>query len=255
MSFSRGSFAASSSQSPLVSVSLLLLPSANPLRRALRLGPSSAACITETEGRALPYLTAPLLRWGSSCAAGNGGYWNRFIFLVGPDALIGPFPGGPVCRPYKGGPKLILHPARAAARVAPTALRESCLNPDGRVTDPPLRQQKALVSIVGAGPRPARGRGTPQGGFSCPFGAIHLQPLPYGFQENLPRLGRGGPWASRWDSHQPSPARQSQARKGDRTNCNFGTTRPQWAGRRGRKSLRFCAPETLQNLTGTRPSL
>ena len=26
----------------------------------------------------------------------------------------------------------------------------------------------------------ADGRGTPQGGFSCPFGAIHLQPLPYG---------------------------------------------------------------------------
>ena len=26
---------------------------------------------------------------------------------------------------------------------------------------------------------------------------IHLQPLPYGSQDNLPRLGRGGPWVSR----------------------------------------------------------
>ncbi len=41
------------------------------------------------------------------------------------------------------------------------------------------------------------GRGTPQGGFSCPFGAIHLQPLPYGIYECFPIPGRGGPWASR----------------------------------------------------------
>ena len=48
----------------------------------------------------LPWLRALLLRRGSSCAAGNGGYGRRCVFLVGPDALIGPFPGGPVCRPY-----------------------------------------------------------------------------------------------------------------------------------------------------------
>ena len=118
---------------------------------------------------------------------------------------------------------------------------------------------------------------------SCPFGAIHLQPLPYGSQETLPGLGRGAPWGSRrkrfrpkGHSHPPpcggtfsleggrlgrliaaptanteagpssrrgrtlagppttdqlSPARQSQARLWDRTNNNFGTARPQWAGR------------------------
>ena len=55
-------------------------------------------------------------------------------------------PGGPVCRPYKNA--------------------ETC-----------------PMNAVGAGPRPARGRGTPQGGFSCPCGAIHLQPLPYGFKK------------------------------------------------------------------------
>ena len=30
-----------------------------------------------------------------------GGYGNRCIFHVGPGILIGPFPGGPVCRPYE----------------------------------------------------------------------------------------------------------------------------------------------------------
>ena len=40
---------------------------------------------------------------------------------------------------------------------------------DGRVLDPPLRHiRKPSIFIVGAGPRPARGRGTPQGGFSRP---------------------------------------------------------------------------------------
>ena len=76
---------------------------------------------------------------------------------------------------------------------------------------------------------------------------IHLQPLPYGSQDNLPRLGRGGPWVSRLllesraarctapttffatsksgasrrprptAPHQPSPARQSQAQPWNRT--------------------------------------
>ena len=41
------------------------------------------------------------------------------------------------------------------------------------------------------------GRGTPQGGFSCPCGAIHLQPLSYETSETTAESGRGGPWASR----------------------------------------------------------
>ena len=53
------------------------------------------------EGLTLSYLKAPLLRWGSSTAQGNGEHGQRCVFLVGPDALIGPFPGGPVCRPYE----------------------------------------------------------------------------------------------------------------------------------------------------------
>ena len=44
------------------------------------------------------------------------------------------------------------------------------------------------------------GRGTPQGGFSCPCGAIHLQPLPYKITGTFPNLRRGAPWGSRQDS-------------------------------------------------------
>ena len=47
------------------------------------------------------------------------------------------------------------------------------------------------VVFVGAHPRVA----------SLGLRPIHLQPLPYGSQENLPKLGRGGPWASRQNTH------------------------------------------------------
>ena len=51
----------------------------------------------------------------------------------------------------------------------------------------PLPSQP-FPSFAGAGPRPARGRG---------------KPLPYVFQEALPGLGRGGPWASRRGACKP----------------------------------------------------
>ena len=87
----------------------------------------ATAGLVVIEGRALPCLKAPLLRRGSSAAQGNGEHGQRCVFLVGPDALIGPFSGGPVCRPYEGNRNLILHPARATARVAPTPhLPETC---------------------------------------------------------------------------------------------------------------------------------
>ena len=38
---------------------------------------------------------------GSSAAQGDGEHGEPLRFFVGPDALIGPFPGGPVCRPYE----------------------------------------------------------------------------------------------------------------------------------------------------------
>ena len=100
--------------------------------------PSSfaAAGLVVIEGRALTCLKAPLLRWGSSAAQGNGEHGQHCVFLVGPDALIGPFSGGPVCRPYEGNRNLIPHPARATARAAPTASRKHIRNPGGRVRTP-----------------------------------------------------------------------------------------------------------------------
>ena len=82
---------------------------------------------------------------------------------------------------------------------------------------------------------------------------IHLQPLPCSFQKTLPDFGRGGPWVSRRDSYQPSPARQNQAQPWNRTSRNFGTARAQWPGRKRKSPLRFCAPEILLHLSGTRP--
>ena len=117
----------------------------------------AAAGLVVIEGRALPCLKAPLLRWGSSAAQGNGEHGQRCVFLVGPDVLIGPFSGGPVCRPYEGNRNLILHPARATARVAPTASREHMRNPGGRVRTPaPTADAEASCPFVGAGHWPAR---------------------------------------------------------------------------------------------------
>ena len=124
---------------------------------------------------------------------------------------------------------------------------------DGRVLDPPLRRTKRPSFLfVGAGPRPARGGAHPRVA-SLGLRPIHLQPLPYRFQKTLPDLGRGGPWVSRWDSYQPSPARQNQAQPWNRTSRNFGTARAQWPGRTRKSPLRFCAPEILLHLSGTRP--
>ena len=93
----------------------------------------AAAYLVVAESLALPCLMASLLRRGSSAAQGDGEHGVPPRFFVGPDALIGPFPGGPVCRPYKGDQNLIPYPARATERVAPTS---TCLKPDGRVRTP-----------------------------------------------------------------------------------------------------------------------
>ena len=108
---------------------------------------------------------------------------NRCVFLVGPDALIGPFPGGPVCRPYKGDRNLIPYPARATERVAPTS---TCLKPDGRVRTPaPTAYTKAVRFFVGASPRPARGRGTPPGWLLSAFGRFTFSPSPTDFKDTF----------------------------------------------------------------------
>ena len=113
---------------------------------------------------------------------------------------------------------------------------------DGRVTDPPLRTSSASLRSA---PSP-KGEGF-RAADSCSF-------FPQGPDTGRPADVRGASRRPRPTAqHQLSPARQSQARLWDRTNNNFGTARPQWAGLDRRKSLKFCAPEILQNLTSTRP--
>ena len=130
-----------------------------------------------------------------------------------------------------------LLPQWATARVAPTAFLGG--DSERRVREAaPYRGRPLSSHAVGAGPRPACGRG---------------KPLTYVFQGHLPSLGRGGPWASRWDSHQSPPAWPSQAQNRNRTGCNFGTARPQWAGRIRKPPLRFCAPEMFCLIQGVTP--
>ena len=71
--------------------------------------------------------------------------------------------------------------------------------------------------------------------------------------EAVPSFRRGRSQTGPPTTDQLSPARPSQALLWDRTSCNFGEARPQWAGKKRGPPLRFCAPEIMQNLTGTRP--
>ena len=101
-----------------------------------------------------PLFDSAFVAAGSSAAQGDGEHGVPPRFFVGPDALIGPFLGGPVCRSYKGDRNLIPYPARATARVAPTS---TCLKPDGRVRTPaPTAYTKAVLFCRGrsqTGPR------------------------------------------------------------------------------------------------------
>ena len=119
------------------------------------------------ESLALPSLTAPLLRRGSSAAQGDGEHGEPLRFFRRARCSHRAVPGRPGVPPLPMGERsLIPYPARATARVAPTS---TCLKPDGRVRTPaPTRHIQKLSFFVGAGPRPARGRGTPQGGVSRP---------------------------------------------------------------------------------------
>ena len=142
---------------------LLLLSNANPLRWALRWGPPSAAYIIRVQGLGISLLAAPLLRRAQVRLRETADTGNRCVFLVGPDALIGPFPGGPVCRPYKGDRNLIPYPARATARVAPTAFFSHAQSSAFRGPRPAKREplhcgrpQKLSLLFAGAGHWPPR---------------------------------------------------------------------------------------------------
>ena len=138
---------------------------------------------------------------------------------------------------------------------------------NGRVLDPPLRRiRKPSIFMVGAGPRPARVSRThphpPQcahwGTFPLKGGrlagkmdpATRLEPVPSSvwpsashlpLGEGLTRIALG------------TIVRNMQAREWNRTTPNFCKPRAQWPGNDRHQPLRFCAPEILQFLTGTRP--
>ena len=127
------------------------------------------------ESLALPCLMESLLRRGSSAAQGDGEHGEPLRFFVGPDALIGPFLGRPVCRSY-GFTEALSETWRAGLGFAPSSAPVCALGhlpPGGKAcgrvrTPAPTAYTETVPSFVGAGPRPAHGRGTPQGGFSRP---------------------------------------------------------------------------------------
>ena len=138
---------------------------------------------------------------------------------------------------------------------------------DGRVLDPPLRRiRKPSVFMVGAGPRPARvSRAHPHPPQCAHWGTF---PLKGGrLAGKMDPAARPEPFPSSvWPSASHlSPGEgltgialgtivwNTQAQKRNRTKGKFCARRAQWPGGNLDQPLRFCAPEILQNLTGTRP--
>ena len=138
-------------------------------------------------------------------------------------------------------------PARGRTLCAPTEKKERTVNVLWE-KESPRRFAAPPLTRVGFD-----GRGTPQGGFSCPFGAIHLQPLPYMLQEKLPDLGRGGPWSSRCQRTLYRWFGRSRRECGAAPFKISHKARAQWPGRNCRAPLRFCAPEILHPVKGITP--
>ena len=157
--------------------------------------PSSfaAAYLVVAESLALPSLTASLLRRAQVRLRETANTGYRRVFFVGPDALIGPFLGRPVCRSY-GFTEALSETWRAGLGFAPSSAPVCALGhlpprgkACGRVRTPaPTAYTETVPSFVGAGPRPAHGRG---------------KPLPYESQEGFPNIGRGAPWDSRQNTY------------------------------------------------------
>ena len=109
------------------------------------------------------------------------------------------------------------------------------LNPSGRADLGPVQRVETcpLIRLAFARHLPPKGKafGRPQG---SPLRRIRKQ-------QHFSRRGRSqtGP-----PGFVPGAlARQTQAQNLNRTECNFGEARPQWAGRKRRPPLKFCAPE------------
>ena len=111
---------------------------------------------------------------------------------------------------------------------------------------PPLRRFACKWNGASGRPRPTNGEPSITDG--------HMGPPLRRIKRRLRFSRRGRSQTGPPMMDQQTPARQSQARLWDRTNNNFGTARPQWAGLDRGKPLRFCAPEMLLHLSGTRPS-
>ena len=96
---------------------------------------------------------------------------------------------------------------------------------------------RGRVVFVGAHPRVA----------SLGLRPIHLQPLPCGSQENLPKLGRGGPWASRQNTHRERWL--SILRRSPKTApaANLDHPGPQW----GRKKTQASTPDFARRNHGS----
>ena len=93
------------------------------------------------------------------------------------------------------------------------------------------------VVFVGAHPRVA----------SLGLRPIHLQPLPYGSQENLPKLGRGGPWASRQNTHRERWLSILRRSPKAAPAANFVHPGPQW----GRKKTQASTPDFARRNHGS----
>ena len=222
-----------------------------------------------TGSMALHFLTAPLLRRGSSCAVGNGGRpgvpplrrktdrerWFgklRRSYGIGPTAILGAagpqragrnrtqallilragnFLPAPRDNPRNGGP--------GVRRIWTRSVHPEPSPGDPLVTFPSLgkslaarRRRNSPVRRTQSEPCPLIRHGFAVPPFPIPSVASRHLPLirgvvlPYDSQEYLLGLGRGGPWASRQDTHRERWLRKPRRMSGTAPAAIFATPGP-----------------------------
>ena len=100
-----------------------------------------------------PLFDSAFVAAGSSAAQGDGEHGEPLRFFVGPDALIGPFPGGPVCRPY-GFTEALSETWRAGLGFAPSSAPVCALGhlpPRGKACGRPHVAAPTVAEISRAG--------------------------------------------------------------------------------------------------------
>ena len=206
--------------------------------------------------------SAPLWWWGPSSARMDGGNGTGLVFRRGRSQTgprEGQFPIPSVSLRSTSSLPLLAYghfpliggigPLIRGVVPSPTGFKKAFRGWVGEPLGAPgggVRAKKSPSSVWPSGqpPSPWKGEGLSGRVWDPPLRRI---------TKTVSRLRRGRSQTGPPGFAPGAMAEKTQAQLWNRTGGNFCKPRAQWPGRNRGKPLRFCAPEILQDLTGTRP--